>query len=217
MTYIIAIDGPSGSGKSTISNELAKILKIEYLNTGAMYRAVTYFFLENKLDENASDSQIQSLLNKIKINFTNNEIYLNGKNIEKDIRTDQVTKNVSWVSANALVREKLVIMQREIANERSFVLDGRDIGTVVFPKAKYKFYLTASTKERAMRRFLQNESDLSVEEIEQAIKDRDLYDSTREISPLKKAEDAIEIDNSKQSIEQTIESILSYMDKEDVI
>lgn len=108
-------------------------------------------------------------------------------------------------------------MQREIANERSFVLDGRDIGTVVFPKAKYKFYLTASTKERAMRRFLQNESDLSVEEIEQAIKDRDLYDSTREISPLKKAEDAIEIDNSKQSIEQTIESILSYMDKEDVI
>lgn len=217
MTYIIAIDGPSGSGKSTISNELAKILKIEYLNTGAMYRAVTYFFLENKLDENASDSQIQSLLNKIKINFTNNEIYLNGKNIEKDIRTDQVTKNVSWVSANALVREKLVIMQREIANEKSFVLDGRDIGTVVFPDAKYKFYLTASTKERAMRRFLQNESDLSVEEIEQAIKDRDLYDSTREISPLKKAEDAIEIDNSKQSIDQTIESILSYMDKEDVI
>lgn len=217
MTYIIAIDGPSGSGKSTISNELAKILKIEYLNTGAMYRAVTYFFLENKLDENASDSQIQSLLNKIKINFTNNEIYLNGKNIEKDIRTDQVTKNVSWVSANALVREKLVIMQREIANEKSFVLDGRDIGTVVFPNAKYKFYLTASTKERAMRRFLQNESDLSVEEIEQAIKDRDLYDSTREISPLKKAEDAIEIDNSKQSIDQTIESILSYMDKEDVI
>ena len=217
MTYIIAIDGPSGSGKSTISNELAKILKIEYLNTGAMYRAVTYFFLENKLDENASDSQIQSLLNKIKINFTNNEIYLNGKNIEKDIRTDQVTKNVSWVSANALVREKLVIMQRESANEKSFVLDGRDIGTVVFPDAKYKFYLTASTKERAMRRFLQNESDLSVEEIEQAIKDRDLYDSTREISPLKKAEDAIEIDNSKQSIDQTIESILSYMDKEDVI
>lgn len=217
MTYIIAIDGPSGSGKSTISNELAKILKIEYLNTGAMYRAVTYFFLENKLDENASDSQIQSLLNKIKINFTNNEIYLNGKNIEKDIRTDQVTKNVSWVSANALVREKLVIIQREIANEKSFVLDGRDIGTVVFPDAKYKFYLTASTKERAMRRFLQNESDLSVEEIEQAIKDRDLYDSTREISPLKKAEDAIEIDNSKQSIDQTIESILSYMDKEDVI
>lgn len=217
MTYIIAIDGPSGSGKSTISNELAKILKIEYLNTGAMYRAVTYFFLENKLDENASDSQIQSLLNKIKINFTNNEIYLNGKNIEKDIRTDQVTKNVSWVSANALVREKLVIMQREIANEKSFVLDGRDIGTVVFPDAKYKFYLTASTKERAMRRFLQNESDLSVEEIEQAIKDRDLYDSTREISPLKKAKDAIEIDNSKQSIGQTIEIILSYMDKEDAV
>lgn len=217
MTYIIAIDGPSGSGKSTISNELAKILKIEYLNTGSMYRAVTYFFLENNLDENSSDKDIESLLKQIKINFVNNEIYLNGKNIEKDIRTEKITKNVSWVSANALVREKLVIMQREIANEKSFVLDGRDIGTVVFPDAKYKFYLTASTKQRAMRRFLQNESDLSVEEIEQAIKDRDLYDSTREISPLKKADDAIEIDNSKQSIDQTIESILSHMDKEDVV
>ena len=217
MTYIIAIDGPSGSGKSTISNELAKILKIEYLNTGSMYRAVTYFFLENNLDENSSDKDIESLLKQIKINFVNNEIYLNGKNIEKDIRTDQVTKNVSWVSANALVREKLVSMQRDIAKEKSFVLDGRDIGTVVFPDAKYKFYLTASSKERARRRFLQNESDLTIEEIEKSIIDRDLYDSSREISPLRKADDAIEIDSSMQRIEQTIDTILSHMDKEDVI
>lgn len=217
MTYIIAIDGPSGSGKSTISNELAEILKIQYLNTGAMYRAVTHFFLENNINEDVSDEQILSMLNKISINFINNEIYLNGKNIEKEIRTDQVTKNVSWVSANALVREKLVSMQRDIAKEKSFVLDGRDIGTVVFPDAKYKFYLTASSKERARRRFLQNESDLTIEEIEKSIIDRDLYDSSREISPLRKADDAIEIDSSMQSIEQTIDTILSHMDKEDVV
>ena len=217
MTYIIAIDGPSGSGKSTISNELAEILKIQYLNTGAMYRAVTYFFIENNVNEDANDELILTMLDKIKINFIDNEIYLNGKNIEKEIRTDQVTKNVSWVSANALVREKLVSMQREIANEKSFVLDGRDIGTVVFPDAKYKFYLTASSKERAMRRFLQNESELTIEEIEKSIIDRDLYDSSREISPLRKADDAIEIDSSMQRIEQTIDTILSHMDKEDVI
>lgn len=217
MTYIIAIDGPSGSGKSTISNELAEILKIQYLNTGAMYRAVTYFFLENHVNEDASDRQILTMLDKIKINFIDNEIYLNGKNIEKEIRTDQVTKNVSWVSANALVREKLVSMQRDIANEKSFVLDGRDIGTVVFPDAKYKFYLTASSKERARRRFLQNESELTIEEIEKSIIDRDLYDSSREISPLRKADDAIEIDSSMQSIDQTIDAILSHMDKEDVV
>lgn len=217
MTYIIAIDGPSGSGKSTISNELAEILKIQYLNTGAMYRAVTHFFLENNINEDVSDEQILSMLNKISINFIDNDIYLNGKNIEKEIRTDQVTKNVSWVSANALVREKLVSMQRDIANEKSFVLDGRDIGTVVFPDAKYKFYLTASSKERARRRFLQNESELTIEEIEKSIIDRDLYDSSREISPLRKADDAIEIDSSMQSIDQTIDAILSHMDKEDVV
>lgn len=217
MTYIIAIDGPSGSGKSTISNELAEILKIQYLNTGAMYRAVTHFFLENNINEDANDELILTMLDKIRINFIDNEIYLNGKNIEKEIRTDQVTKNVSWVSANALVREKLVSMQRDIANEKSFVLDGRDIGTVVFPDAKYKFYLTASSKERARRRFLQNESDLTIEEIEKSIIDRDLYDSSREISPLRKADDAIEIDSSMQSIDQTIDAILSHMDKEDVV
>ena len=217
MTYIIAIDGPSGSGKSTISNELAEILKIQYLNTGAMYRAVTYFFIENNVNEDANDELILTMLDKIRINFIDNEIYLNGTNIEKEIRTDQVTKNVSWVSANALVREKLVSMQRDIAKEKSFVLDGRDIGTVVFPDAKYKFYLTASSKERARRRFLQNESDLTIEEIEKSIIDRDLYDSSREISPLRKADDAIEIDSSMQSIDQTIGAILSYMDKEDVV
>lgn len=217
MTYIIAIDGPSGSGKSTISNKLAGILNIEYLNTGSMYRATTLYFLENGLDENSTDNQVLEALDEVNINFIDNKIYLNEKNVEDRIRTDSITKNVSWVAANGLVRKRLVDMQRQIAGEKSFVLDGRDIGTVVFPNAKYKFYLTANARQRAIRRFDQHESGLTIDEIEKAIIARDQYDSTRKISPLKKADDAIEIDNSNLNIDQTIALILENMDKEDVL
>lgn len=217
MTYIIAIDGPSGSGKSTIANRLSQMLEIEYLNTGAMYRAVTLFFLDEGLSESSSTPEILDALSKISLDFKDNEIYLNGKNVEGQIRTDKVTKNTSWVSANKYVREKLVEMQRYIAKSKSFILDGRDIGTVVFPDAKYKFYLTADPHQRALRRFDQKESELSIEEIEQAIIDRDLYDSSREISPLCKADDAIEIDTSNITIDETIKLILSHMEQADVI
>lgn len=216
MTYIIALDGPSGSGKSTIAQKLSESLGIEYLNTGSMYRAVTKYFLDNDIKERDLDKIIENLKN-IQINFNEGAIFLNGDDVSKEIRSDLVTKNVSWVSANEKVREKLVDMQRQIAKNTSFILDGRDIGTVVFPNAKYKFFLTASPRVRALRRFEQNESDLSLDELEKSIIKRDEYDSNRETSPLRKAEDACLIDNSDLNIEETIDMILDMMDSEDVI
>lgn len=216
MTYIIALDGPSGSGKSTIAKELSERLGIEYLNTGSMYRAVTKCFLDKHINEEDLD-KINNTLDQIQIDFNEGAIFLNGDDISKEIRSDLVTKNVSWVSANENVREKLVDMQRQIAKNTSFILDGRDIGTVVFPNAKYKFFLTASPRVRAMRRFEQNESSLSLDELEKSIIERDEYDSNRETSPLRKAEDAHLIDNSDLNIEETIDEILAIMDREDVI
>lgn len=216
MTYIIAIDGPSGSGKSTIAEELSKKLKIDYLNTGSMFRAVTKYFLDEDIKENDENS-IRENLKNINIDIRDGKIYLNDEDISKEIRTDLVTKNVSWVSANKDVREKLLLMQREIAKAKSFILDGRDIGTVVFPNAKYKIFLTASPKVRALRRYEQEESDLTIDDIEKSIIARDEFDSKREIAPLKKAKDAILIDNSNMNIEETLDEIISLMDEEDVL
>lgn len=212
MTYIIAIDGPSGSGKSTVSEILAKKLNIEYLNTGLMYRAVTKFFLDMGYNEETNDETLKELLNEIKIDFKEEKLYLNGTDVTKQLRNDKVTENVSWVSARNYVREKMVDLQRKIAENTSFILDGRDIGTVVFPNAKYKFYLTASALTRAKRRFNQGESELSIEEIEKAIIKRDNYDSSRKESPLKVADGAIIIDSSELNIDQTVSKILSYME-----
>lgn len=216
MNYIIAIDGPSGSGKSTVAEKISERLGIEYLNTGSMYRAVTKYFLDKNINEKNIDL-IENSLNDIDIKIVDGEVFLNGENVSADIRGDMVTKNVSRVSANHKVREKLVSLQRDIAKDTSFVLDGRDIGTVVFPDAKYKFYLTASPKVRAIRRFEQNESNLSVDELEKSIISRDKYDSSRKTSPLKKAEDAILIDNSNMTINETLDAIISRVDTFDVI
>lgn len=213
--YIIALDGPSGSGKSTIANLLANKLKISYLNTGSMYRALTLYFLENNIKK--SDNIDIEILKKINIDINEDKVFLNGKNVSQEIRDKEVTENVSWVSSIPVVREYLVEMQRKISKNKSIILDGRDIGTVVFPDAKYKFYLDASSFVRAKRRFEQNEIDKSFEEIKKDIEKRDYLDSHREISPLKKAEDAIEIDSSDLTIDQTIEKILEKMDKEDVL
>lgn len=213
--FIIALDGPSGSGKSTIANILAKKLKISYLNTGSMYRAVTLFFLENNIKK--SDKIDIDLLRKINIDIKEDKVFLNEKDVSDKIRNKEVTENVSWVSSISLVRKYLVDMQRRISQNKSIILDGRDIGTVVFPNAKYKFFLVASSEVRAKRRYEQNEIDKSLEEIQKDIEKRDYLDSHREISPLKKAEDAIEIDSSNLTIDETIEEIINKMDKEDVL
>lgn len=217
MTYIIAIDGPSGSGKSTISQILSEKLKIEYLNTGLMYRAVTKYFLDKGHSEESDDGVLKSLLDEIKIDFKDNKLYLNGIDVTDKLRNDEVTANVSWVSARDYVREKMVDLQRKIAENTSFILDGRDIGSVVFPDAKYKFYLTASALTRAKRRFDQGESDMTIEEIEKAIIKRDDYDSNRDIAPLKIADGAVIIDSSNLNIDQTIDSILSHLEDSDVL
>lgn len=213
--FIIALDGPSGSGKSTIANILAKKLKISYLNTGSMYRAVTLFFLENNIKK--SDKIDIDLLRKINIDIKEDKVFLNEKDVSDKIRNKEVTENVSWVSSIFLVRKYLVDMQRKISQNKSIILDGRDIGTVVFPNAKYKFFLVASSEVRAKRRYEQNEIDKPLEEIQEDIEKRDYLDSHREISPLKKAEDAIEIDSSNLTIDETIEEIINKMDKEDVL
>lgn len=214
--YIIALDGPGGSGKTTLAQILADRLGIEYLNTGAMYRAITKYFLDHDIKEGDS-LDLNQVFAQVKIDLAGGRVFLNGEDVSEVIREDEVTKNVSRVSAIREVREFLVSQQREIAKDRSFILDGRDIGTVVFPNAKYKFFLTASPEVRARRRFDQNESSLSLEEIQRDIERRDRYDSTREVSPLKRADDAILIDTSDLSIEETVEKILSYIGEEDVL
>ena len=207
--FIIALDGPSGSGKSTIANILAKKLKISYLNTGSMYRALTLFFLQNGIKN--KDKIDLKLLQNIKIDINEERVILNGKDVSDEIRNKIVTENVSWVSSIPLVRKYLVDMQRKISENKSIILDGRDIGTVVFPNAKYKFFLVASTEIRAKRRYEQNEIDKSLEEIQKDIEKRDYIDSHREISPLKKASDAIEVNTDDMNIEETVELMLSYI------
>lgn len=207
--FQIAIDGPSASGKSTIAKMVSEILGIDYLDTGAMYRAITYFLLQEKIDLN-NEFEIGKTIDKIDFKYNSNNIVLNGKLLKDELRTELVTNNVSLVSSYGYVRERLVAIQRKIAQENSIVLDGRDIGTVVLPKAKYKFFLNATAEERARRRLKDNSSKLNLkyEEILEDIKRRDFLDSNREISPLKKSEDSIYIDSTELSICEVVEIIL---------
>lgn len=217
---IITLDGPAGSGKSTISKKLAKLLGFDFLDTGAMYRAVTLFFLNNKIDINKEYS-IQQALSKIDIVFKNKDIFLNGINVSDDIRKPDIDANVSAVSALAAVREKLVDLQRCIANSDDYVAEGRDMGSVVFPDAKFKFYLDANIEVRAERRIKQyprikqydRNSDIDLEAIKADIIRRDELDSKREISPLLVPNDAIIIDTSDLSIDEVVEKILGYVEK----
>ena len=213
---IIAIDGPSGSGKSTTARLLAQHLHITHLDTGAMYRVVTWGMKKENIDIN-DIPLVNSFLEKINISYKNaNEIFLNGELVSTDIRKKDITSSVSAVSALSEVREFLVNIQRKIGKEMDCVIEGRDIGSVVFPKADFKFFLTADIDIRSMRR--KNElkkigEDLSIDEIKASIQKRDLIDSSRDLSPLKRSEDSIEIDSSDLTIDEQIEKIIKIIKK----
>lgn len=202
----IAIDGPAGSGKSSLAKEIAKRLGVLYIDTGAMYRAITLKLL------NEDESDYEKILKNTEINFDGDKIFLDGKDVSKEIRENEISNKTSEMSKKKIIRDYLVKMQREIARDKDVIMEGRDIGSVVLKDAEYKFFLTADVKTRAMRRFKQLDDDkLSFDEILEDLKNRDYNDSHRENSPLVKTEDAILIDSSDLNAEETIEKIISYV------
>lgn len=215
----IAIDGFSSTGKSTVAKQLAKKLGYVYVDTGAMYRAVTYFAMQQDLihDDDFNKEALISLLPKININFKFNEalgfaeVYLNGENIEKQIRTLKVSSFVSQVATVPEVRRKLVEQQQILGKDKGVVMDGRDIGTVVFTDAELKLFMTASAEKRAVRRYeelIERGDDVTYDAVLKNVQERDYIDTTRKDSPLVKAKDAIEIDNSNLSLKAQFDKIL---------
>ena len=217
----IAIDGPAGAGKSSIAKALSKRLGYIYIDTGAMYRAVALFFLENDVKE-GTDSRIESLLEKLEISIKYEDgaqkVILNGEDVTGKLRLEEIGKLASKFSAIGSVREKLVALQRKLAQKENVVMDGRDIGTVVLPNADLKIYLSASSKVRAERRYLEllekGHTDLDINEIEDEIIKRDEADMNREISPLKQADDAYYLDSSDMTLEEVVSKILSMVKEE---
>lgn len=213
----IAIDGYSSCGKSTLAKALAQELCFVYVDSGAMYRAVTYYFLKHDVAIH-NEAEVERALDKITIDFANikgkNVCFLNNENVENEIRSMRISNNVSEVAAIGSVREKLVKLQRLIASNRSIVMDGRDIGTVVFPDADIKFFVTADKAVRAQRRYdelIGNGKEVTLREVIQNLEHRDHIDTTREISPLRQAEDAIVIDNTDLNRDQQLKTALSYV------
>ncbi len=216
---VIAIDGHSSTGKSTVAKQLAKALQYIYVDTGAMYRAVTlYAMRKGYIDELQFQQEALELdLSKINIKFEINdetglaEVLLNGENVENEIRTLSVSKHVSKIAAVSNVRKKLVEQQHQMGIDKGIVMDGRDIGTVVFPKAELKLFMTATAKDRAERRYMELKEkgeDVTYEDVLKNVVDRDHIDSTRKDSPLRQAGDAIKIDNSNLTLQEQFEQIL---------
>ena len=209
----IAIDGPGGAGKSTIAKILAKDLGIDYVDTGAMYRAVAYKMQENGIGmENRAG--IDQMLPGTDIDFSDGDIILDGKIINDLIRTPEISKLASDCSALGSVREKLVALQKEMGSKKSIVMDGRDITTNVLPDAEFKFYMTASKEERAKRRhkeLLEKGKETSYEQVLADIEERDHNDMTRKLNPLKKADDATELDTTEMTIEEVCKFIIDMI------
>ena len=220
----IAIDGFSSTGKSTVAKQIAKHLGYVYVDSGAMYRAVTFYAMQHGfIDKNHFDVEgLVASLKAITISFKFNknvgfaEVYLNGTNIENDIRTLEVSSFVSKVSETSEVRQKLVEQQQQMGKDGGVVMDGRDIGTVVFPDAELKLFMTASAETRAERRYAEltkKGDDVTYEAVLKNVQERDFIDTNREDSPLTKAEDAIEINNSNMSLQEQFDVILDFVIK----
>lgn len=213
---VVAIDGPSAAGKSTIAKLVAKKENFIYIDTGAMYRCVAYYCLDRQIDLD-DEEQVKTCIKDINIQLTaDNRVILNDKDVSQDIRTDEVSRGASIVSRYEAIRQFLVDSQRQMASMGNVILDGRDIGTVVLPNADLKIYQIASVETRALRRYKENierglQADLEV--IQKEIEERDYQDMHRQISPLKKADDAIVVDTSDLTLDEVVDVVLTLIDK----
>lgn len=211
MSFIVAIDGPAGSGKGTITKQVGERLELINIDTGAMFRCVTLNMLEKGIQVE-EENKIKEMLAQIEIDLKENgEIFLNGKDVTKRIRENDINHFISPISMIPIVRQKLLELQRKMAEGRNVIMEGRDIGTVVFPNADVKIYLDALPEERARRRVQQNQEKgmlTSYEEVLKSIKNRDEKDKTREIAPLRQAEDAIYMDSTNMTVEEVTNEIV---------
>jgi len=219
MSFSIAIDGPAGAGKSTIAKQIAKKMGLIYVDTGAMYRAMAVYLIREKVSAEESEKISEKCKSAdITIRYENGEqvVYLNGENVNPYLRTEEVGQMASASSVNGDVRKKLVELQQKLASEAEVIMDGRDIGTHVLPNAQLKIYLTASSAVRAKRRYdelVAKGEQWDLEEIKKEIAERDHRDMTREISPLKQAEDAVLVDTSEMGIEEVIAAIMGIVEE----
>ncbi len=215
MGKVVAIDGPAGSGKGTVAKTLAKLCNLTYIDTGAMYRAIAYLTLKNNIDITDEDN-IVDMARSSKIDFIDGKTYLNGIDVSDDIRTMEVTRIVSPISSIVKLREILVDLQRKMAEGKDVIMEGRDITTVVFPNADYKFYLDASVTERANRRFKENTlkgMNVSYEEILENIKKRDYNDMHKEVGALTRTKDSIYIDSTDLTIDEVIDKMRKIIEE----
>ncbi|WP_417891465.1 (d)CMP kinase [Bacillus alkalicola] len=219
MNMNIAIDGPAGAGKSTVAKLVADRLSYVYIDTGAMYRALTYMALQNEVSVDDGEA-LKKLLSDLKIELVNKNgkqlIYVNEKDVSEEIRHSEVTNKVSYVAKHSDIRKEMVYKQQQLASGGGTVMDGRDIGTAVLPDAELKLFLNASVDERARRRheeMISKGFDSNIDVLKEEIRKRDQMDSEREVAPLKKADDAIEIDSTSMSINEVVVLILSFVEE----